>query len=276
MIDFADIPNDSAKNGLLTRDEVPKIMTKMEEGFTQDMLKFCLSVGAARMRTSFELPRKYQTLRNIRKQFLSAVRPIFLKYLPFVDPDSVNAQFNGHEISSLKQGHTPSGWNIHHQKPLNWGGRNFNREMEDKIGKVKLTPAQEKIVSYDSLPALKRLYFQLDNHLSEAQKNNRLENEFTNLFLNFLILLPIDVHEKLERDFIAIQHEQNISAKLEQTNSLEEKVALPLFYPVWSNFMLNGKHFSIANTKSYVKTCNKYQKRKIQQRLKKAFRERTR
>ncbi len=216
----------------------------------EEMFKMAFSLGASDIKKCLNFPRKSTTIKRHREEFGVAIKPIFLKYLPIVDPSSVQKIFSKAQIEELKKGRSPMNWNVHHQKPLILGGRNFEPYFEDKIRSQKLSEAQQKEVDKAEFPELKTLYFQLDNYLQKSLSQKRLEKDFSYLFRGHLILIPISVHEKFETEFLQPQQTAGFAQAIilkDEEDEVDAAVKQPLFYFVWARFIYGGKEFPFIN-----------------------------
>ena len=211
--------------------------------------------------------RKKESRIELRKEFAYAVRPIFLKYLPIVDEKTVKALFSEDNIATLKRGFVPQDWSVHHQKPLAWGGRSFNREILSEIEKMPLTEEQEKDCQNNIYAHFIKLKYQMDNFLKKAHHNGSLERVFIRLFKNHLILLPHKLHSHLEKNYLMPQISYISDLKSKEENIEKKEVLAPLSYILWDQFIYQGKHFTLAQENRIIKVKEDCHPKKIFKRL---------
>lgn len=211
-----------------------------------NLLKISFTTNATEIRTDMDFFRTRESRIELRKEFVHCIRPMFLKYLLQVDKKTMDKHFNDEDKARILAGFVPKGWSVHHQKPLSWGGRSFNPDMEKKIRAVPLNEEQE--IECLNCPYEKDLRFryQIDNFLCKAQKKGNLERVFIKLFKNYLILLPHAFHSKLEDNFLMPQTEYITKLKSQQPDDTEKVILAPLHHLVWDKFVYQGDNFTLA------------------------------
>ena len=204
------------------------------EVFSIEEISKTHNLGVFELRREFEHIQKVERLEAIRTHF-NPIRSVFLKFLPYVDTEAFYRLFSQNQRNMIEMGNSPTGWSIHHQKPLHWCGKNFNPAFQSLIFQMKLTPFQEKKCKKFKNQKAARQAFQLENYLKEAQKNNRLKQTFLDLFKGYLILLPEKTHQALEQNFL---QPQTTKIQSDKTDMLYQ-----IAYPVWKQVILGGRSF---------------------------------
>ena len=197
-------------------------------------------------------PQRAERVEDLRQDFSLGIRAAFLRYLPQVDPQAFFRLFNQEQRNLIEMGFQPTGWNIHHQQPLQWGGRNFNPAFAAEISQIKLTKEQEKKCQKDKgTYHARKQALQLSIYLKKAQENNHLKKTFLDLFNGYLILLPEETHNALENQYLqpqAIPMQRDEAKKRE--NGTNEVNTYSIFYPVWKQVILGGRTFEKQNSRS--------------------------
>ncbi|MBP5534183.1 MAG: hypothetical protein J6Y03_01590 [Alphaproteobacteria bacterium] len=153
-------------------------------------------------------------------------------------------------------------WNIHHQKPLLWGGSNLNPKFLLEAMKLSLTPEQEEECKANiKYPDFLMMRFKLTNYIEREAKKGHLEKAFCDLFKGVLILLPKDLHDELEENYIKPQEKSLPSVEERDPNSEVPQVLIS--YPTWDQFIYQGKNFDAINPNElhYKKGYRKQKKR---------------
>ena len=253
---------------------------------TEDFLKCVMDLKARRIQHEDSHPRAKETIRSMRREFYYAVRHVFLEYLPLVDKENMEKIFSQSQLDVMrKYKSTPEKWNVHHQKSISWGGRNFNPELLEDIKKYPLTEEQKK--SFDKelaiiLEDIKNftfpeevinedkdflecsniltLRFQMYNYLKDAQAQNKLEKTFCKLFKGFLILLPKEKHDKLE-SFIKLQ-KSALAPVTEGRAFFDKPPCVRIHYPVWDQIVYGGTTFKEIIQKEITANKNATRKNK--------------
>ncbi|MBE6449825.1 MAG: hypothetical protein E7013_03940 [Alphaproteobacteria bacterium] len=198
-----------------------------------------LGCSAVKTETTHPLPKRKRVLR--RKKFHRSIQKVFVKYLYLVDSQSIRKFFNQKEILALQLGELPSNWTVHHQKSIFWGGTNFNPKFEQQIYQTPLTKTQENKCKKQQNAEELKLRFQLENFLQNALKKGHLKRTFLELFKGYLIALPIDIHRKLEDDYLKPQEAQ--ATQDEETNP-SNTFKYEISYPIWNQLIYHGQDFS--------------------------------
>lgn len=212
-----------------------------------DFLMFLSLLKARKMIANNLYPRSKENIELVKEDFYHAVRPVFLKFLPIVDKESVERTFSREEIFGMQEyGCLPRKWNIHHQKSVAWGGCNFNPIYAAEIKNIPLTKEQEKecernVEHFNSYI----LRFQLTNFLENAQRKGKLTKAFYNLFNGVLIVLPRELHKRLEREFMDVQKVIPPTAEKDPNDTLPPRVQI--LYPIWDQFIYLGDSFGETN-----------------------------
>lgn len=231
----------------------------------KDLFKFTLSVGAKKIEEEFLRKRKADNRKKARDEFYYAIRPVFLKFLPVVDEETVRRFFSEKEIFGMQNYSTlpkRNEWNIHHQKPLLWGGSNLNPKFLLEAMKLSLTPEQEEECKANiKYPDFLMMRFKLTNYIEREAKKGHLEKAFCDLFKGVLILLPKDLHDELEENYIKPQEKSLPSVEERDPNSEVPQVLIS--YPTWDQFIYQGKNFDAINPNElhYKKGYRKQKKR---------------
>ncbi len=169
------------------------------------------------------------TFIRLRREYDFSVRPLFLKYLYKVEPTFISKTFSKEDQYKIQRGFLPSGWTIHHQRPLSCGGLSIAQEYDKRIRKIRINPAD-----LEAYPEDKRAYYayarQLYRFLRSAEKKGHLRRTFYKMFQCYMILLPRQVHKNLEDAFLTPQ-------KLALSASNEEN---PTFYFPCSPLLIYG------------------------------------
>ena len=227
-----------------------------------NLLAFSFTINANEVRSEMDFFRKKESRIELRNEFVHCVRPMFLKYLLHVDKKTMDKYFSKEDKDKILAGFVPKDWSVHHQKPLSWGGWNFNPEMIDKIHATPLTKEQENECLNCSYEKDLRFRYQIDNFLSLAQRRGRLEKTFTKLFRNHLILLPNHIHTQLEDGYLMPQVDYISDLKGQCPSDLQNKAVLaPLHHLIWDQFVYQGQHFS-SSPKSKIKKVKEDYKKK--------------
>lgn len=210
------------------------------------LLNFSFTLKANEIRTDMDFFRTRESRIKLRKEFVHCIRPIFLKYLLQVDKETMDKHFTDEDKARILAGFVPKGWSVHHQKPLSWGGRSFNPEMEEKINKTPLTPEQEVECADCPYETDLRLRYKIDNLLKKAQRKGHLKRTFIKLFKHYLILMPHSVHANFEDNYLMPQVDYISQLKNDHQNIDERVVLAPLTYTLWDQFVYQGKSFTLA------------------------------
>ena len=224
------------------------------------LLKFSFTLKANEIRTDMDFFRTRESRIELRKEFTHCIRPIFLKYLLQVDKETMDKYFTDEDKARILAGFVPKGWSVHHQKPLSWGGRSFNPDMEEKIEKTPLTPEQEAECINCPYEKDLRLRYKIDNLLKQAQRKGQLERTFIKLFKHYLILMPHSVHSHLEDNYLTPQAEHITQLKKHHPDSEERIVLAPLSHILWDQLVYQGKSFTLAKPtkiKRIAEDCKK-------------------
>ncbi len=169
-----------------------------------DILKFAIENKAYTFEKIQLFPRSHEDRDKLREEFLGIFRPLFFKYLPYADPHSVKRIFNKEEIDSLRKGFPPTGWQLHHQQGLLWGGRNASEKTVDKIMQM---PLPEQVVQNEkNFSDLTLLRIKVTNYLRANLNDGNIRAAFIRLFGYHLVLLPQKVHKRVE-DAIKLQEQ---------------------------------------------------------------------
>ena len=198
-----------------------------------------LGCSAFKREISHPLPLRKRILR--RKNFHHAVQKAFVKYLYLIDRQTIKKLFNNEEILAMQLGELSSNWTVHHQKSIFWTGKNFNSKFEQQIYQTPLTRTQEKKCKKQEHSEELRLRFQLENFLQNALRKGHLKRTFLELFNGYLILLPKDLHRKLEDDYLQPQQQQ---AKEDEEKDPSNTFKYEISYPVWDQLIYHGQHFT--------------------------------
>ena len=86
-----------------------------------ELIKFSLVLNSTDIKSEMDFFRKRESRIALRKEFSTAIRPIFLKYLLEVDKPTMDRHFTKKEKETILNGYMPDNWSVHHQKPLSWG-----------------------------------------------------------------------------------------------------------------------------------------------------------
>ena len=207
------------------------------------------SLGDFKLKTEPAYFAEAKSVHIERHKFMRGVRHVFLKYLPLVDTESFLALFTEKQRIMIKMGNVPTGWNIHHQKSLQWGGRNFNPALIQAVYQTKLTEEQKQRCENSQGGKYFEEAFLLDNFLTQAQQQNRLKETFLKLFNGYLILLPVDAHECLELKFLQPQ-----AHKFQKIKKFKPSLAetYKFSYPVWNQIILWGQTFEMKKAPRMV------------------------
>ena len=215
-----------------------------------------LGCSAVKTEITHPLPKRKRLLR--RQKFHRSIQKVFVKYLYLVDSQSIKKFFNQKEILALQLGELPSEWTVHHQKSIFWGGTNFNPAFEQKIYQTPLTKTQENKCKKQRNSDELKLRFQLENFLQNALKKGHLKRTFLDLFKGYLIVLPIDIHRKLEDDYLK---PQQTHAEQDEKNDPSNTFKYEISYPTWHQLIYHGQDFI---KKKSPKTIAKHKRKDTQ------------
>ncbi|MBE6449826.1 MAG: hypothetical protein E7013_03945 [Alphaproteobacteria bacterium] len=227
------------------------------------LVMFSFSLNANEVRIDMDYPRPKEKIAELRQEFHHGIRPIFLKYLPLADPKAVSEKFSQEEQKLLLSGKVPPGWSVHHQKSLSWGGQSFNVDLLEEIERIPLTPEQIQICERALNTEKTRRHFQIENFLQNAIRKKTFPKAFRALFKNYLILLPQEIHEKLEKEYLKVQRDIGFSIKTENKDTPELALKLPLSFPLWDQYILGGSHLNVQAQKPIYHSREDYRKKRL-------------
>lgn len=213
------------------------------------------SLGDFNLKTETVFPADPKRVKQKRHNFNDGIRSVSLKYLRNVDSESFFMLFGEKQRNMIEMGFSPTGWTVHHQKSLFWGGHNFNPALKGAVYQTKLTKPQLKKIKQG--PRCFKEAFLLDNFLKEAQKKNCLKKTFLELFQGYLILLPADAHQSLEKNFLQPQIDPVQQER--DKGSFSHLKTYEIAYPAWKQIILWGQTFErTTQPKTVSKGKNKF------------------